>query len=65
MTGVLGGVGAVVAHGSSVHATPISLPHVKPTSTDIDDVKVFPFFAQSLLEGSKATYRKPVVCLLR
>ena len=44
MTGVLGGVGAVVAHGSSVHATPISLPHVKPTSTDIDDVKVFPFF---------------------
>ena len=28
MTGVLGGVGAVVAHGSSVHATPISLPHV-------------------------------------
>ena len=28
MTGVLGGVGAVVAHGSSVHATPISLPHI-------------------------------------
>ena len=28
MTGVLGGVSAVVFHGSSVHATPISLPHV-------------------------------------
>ena len=27
---------------------------LKPTSTDIDDVKVFPFFAQSLLEGLKA-----------
>ena len=27
---------------------------LKPTSTDIDDVKVFPFFTQSLLEGSKA-----------
>ena len=30
------------------------LCELKPTSTDIDDVKVFPFFAQSLLEGSKA-----------
>ena len=41
-TGVLGGGGAVVAHGSS-----------GPTSTDIDDLKVF-FFTQSLLEGLKA-----------
>ena len=28
-------------------------PNLKPTSTDIDDLKVF-FFTQSLLEGLKA-----------
>ena len=27
---------------------------LKPTGTDIDDLKVFPFFTQSLLEGLKA-----------
>ena len=27
---------------------------LKPTSHDIDDLKVFPFFTQSLLEGLKA-----------
>ena len=27
---------------------------LKPTGTDIDDLKVFPFFTQSILEGLKA-----------
>ena len=26
---------------------------LKPTSTDIDDLKVFPFFTQTILEGLK------------
>ena len=33
---------------------PANVCELKPTSTDIDDLKVFPFFTQSMLEGFKA-----------
>ena len=32
----------------------LTLPVIEPTGTDIDDLKVFPFFTQSILEGLKA-----------
>ena len=33
---------------------PVKVSELKPTSADIDDLKVFPFFLQSTLEGLKA-----------
>ena len=33
---------------------PAKVYELKPTSTNIDDLKVFPFFTQPVLEGSKA-----------
>ena len=46
----------IMAAGENVYhwmLYPAKVCQLKPTSTDIDDLKVFPFLTQSLLKGLK------------